>query len=88
MKRLVLLQEREDLQRAALELDARDDRALEAQFVAVAKNYGERRGISYSTWREFGVTKPVLEAAGIPRTRRPNGARTRAAGSGKDASRA
>lgn len=72
VERLALLQEREDMQRLGLELEPDDDGALEEQFVAVARSYGERKGISYSTWREFGVPKDVLEAAGIRRTRRPN----------------
>ena len=73
--RLSLLQEREDLQRQALEAEPEDDGAIEEQFIAVATSYSERKGISYSTWREFGVSKDVLEAAGISRTRRPNQSR-------------
>lgn len=72
VRRLTLLQERENLQRMALEAQPEDDGALEEQFVAVARGYGDRKGISYSTWREFGVPKEVLQAAAIPRTRRPN----------------
>jgi hypothetical protein len=72
MDRLALLQAREDLQREALEVAPEDDAELEAQFIAIVRTYGERKGISYSTWREIGVPKGVLEAAGIPRTRRPN----------------
>lgn len=70
--RLALLQEREDLQREAMEIPPEPDGQLEKQFIAVAKNYGDRKGLSYSTWREAGVSKHVLEAAGIPRSRRPN----------------
>jgi len=70
IERLELLQRREDLQRLALEAEPEDDGELENQFIAVAKSYGERKKISYSTWREFGVPKDVLEQAGIPRTRR------------------
>ncbi len=71
--KLTLLQEREDLRRAVEGADDLTDTSeIEAAFVAVASAYGERKGISYSTWREFGVPKPVLEAAGIRRTRRPN----------------
>lgn len=43
---------------------------LERSFVEVAKGYSERRGISYSAWREEGVPAEVLRRAGIPRTRR------------------
>lgn len=70
--RLTLLQEREDLQRQALEAQPDNDGAIEEQFITVARSYSDRKGISYSTWREFGVSKHVLEVAGIPRTRRPN----------------
>ena len=70
--KLALLQRREDLQRLALEAEPEDDGGLEEQFIAVASAYGDRKGVSYSTWREFGVPKHVLEAAGIARTRRPN----------------
>ncbi len=35
----------------------------------VAKSYGERKGITYATWRGAGVSPAVLRAAGIPRTR-------------------
>ena len=70
--RLALLQEREDLQREAMEIPPEPDGQLEEQFIAVAKDYGNRKGLSYSTWREAGVSKHVLLAAGIPRSRRPN----------------
>ena len=69
LKRLHLVQERMDLQ---AELDAGDagtDLAeLEAGFVAVAAAYGERKGITYTAWRELGVPGPVLARAGISRT--------------------
>lgn len=74
-RRLDLLQQRENLQREALEIEdaaASDLTALEDRFIRAALPYSERKGISYSTWREFGVEKSVLERAGIPRTRRPN----------------
>ncbi len=72
IERLVLLQEREDLQREGLEAAPEDDSELEAQFKAIARTYGDRKGISYSTWREIGVPKDILKAADVPRTRRPN----------------
>ena len=34
-----------------------------------AKNYCERKGITYSTWREVGVPAEVLKKAGISRRR-------------------
>lgn len=71
VERLPLFQRREDLQREALEIEPAEDGQLEQQFIAVAKQYGERRGYSYSTWREVGISREVLDAAGISRTRRP-----------------
>ena len=38
---------------------------LEAGFVAVAKSYSERKGLTYSAWREAGVDARVLKQAGI-----------------------
>lgn len=65
---LKLVQERRDLQ---AELEAMDDdvdiSALEDAFVGVAKPYGERKGISYGSWREVGVPAAVLKRAGIGR---------------------
>ena len=65
---LKLVQERRDLQ---AELDAMEDdvdiSAMEEAFVEVAKAYGERKGISYSSWREVGVPAAVLKRAGITR---------------------
>lgn len=70
LKRLTLVQERLDLQEELERLqsdDTVDLSALEAEFVKVAKGYGERKGISYAAWREVGVTPAVLKQAGITR---------------------
>lgn len=75
IERLALFQEREDLQREALQTSPEDSGELEAQFVAIAQSYGERKGISYSTWREVGVSKETLKSARVARTRRPNQAK-------------
>jgi hypothetical protein len=68
LSRVHLVQERMNLQ---LELDAKDSvvdmAALEEGFVRAAKNYGERKGISYAAWREAGVDAAVLRRAGIRR---------------------
>jgi len=42
--------------------------ALEKSFVKVARQYGERKGISYAAWRTVGVSASVLQQAKIPRT--------------------
>ena len=41
---------------------------LEAGFVAVAKSYSERKGLTYAAWREAGVDARVLKQAGITRS--------------------
>lgn len=70
LQRLHLLQEMKDLQDERLNIDnVQDLGALEKQFIKVAKAYGDRKGISYGTWRKAGVSAAVLQKAGIPRTR-------------------
>jgi hypothetical protein len=68
LKRLELVQRRIDLE---VELERMgttvDLGALEKEFVAVAKPYAERKGISYEAWREAGVSAATLKAAGIGR---------------------
>jgi uncharacterized protein YicC (UPF0701 family) len=69
LKRVHLVQERSDLQQA-LETSASnvDVDELESDFVKAAAPYSERKGITYSTWREVGVPAAVLEKAGIKRS--------------------
>lgn len=68
IQRLEMMQQRRDLEK---ELEAMeqvvDISALEAGFVEMAQAYGDRKGIEYSTWREFGVPAPILKSAGIKR---------------------
>jgi hypothetical protein len=69
LRHLQLLQERRDLE-AELETKSgpgADLPALEADFTAVAKAYGARKGIAYATWREMGVSADVLNRASITR---------------------
>lgn len=71
-ERVKLIQERFDLKREhdALAADARVDlAALANAFVTVAKDYSERKGISYAAWREAGVPAELLRRAGISRAR-------------------
>lgn len=69
LKRLQLVQERRDLEveLAAKSVGAVDISALEAEFVKVAKAYGDSKGIAYATWRELGVPADVLKRANITR---------------------
>ncbi len=74
-KRVEHIQKRLDLE--AQQADASgpvDLEALEQDFISAAKEYSERKGITYSAWREAGVPAAVLKAAGVPRTRRPSAA--------------
>jgi hypothetical protein len=68
--RLQLLQERTDLEAELATIEAKpvDLTALRAAFVKVAKAYGERKGITYATWRAVGVDAATLKAAGISRS--------------------
>jgi hypothetical protein len=68
VRELHLVQERLDLQRELASFEVKVDlAAIEQQFIAVAKGYGQRRGITYSAWREVGVAPTVLKSAGIRR---------------------
>jgi len=70
LSRLHLLQQKKDLvEELGQSNDAQDVSGLEKDFVKVAKSYGERKGISYGTWRAAGVSAAVLQRAGIARTR-------------------
>ena len=40
---------------------------LEDEFVDAASGYSQRKGISYTAWRELGVPASVLKRAGIGR---------------------
>jgi hypothetical protein len=67
--RLQLLQERADLETELATMDAEpvDLTSLRDAFVKVAKAYGQRKGITYDTWRAVGVDAATLKAAGISR---------------------
>ena len=69
LQRLTLLQERRNLEveLAGMSAGAPDLSALEKDFVKVAKSYGQRKGITYGAWREFGVPPEVLKKASITR---------------------
>jgi hypothetical protein len=68
LTRLQLVQERMNLQaELATKQTTVDLGGLEKDFVAAAKGYGERKGITYAAWREAGVDANVLKKAGIRR---------------------
>ncbi len=70
-KRVELIQRRLDSERQLADLEEQPDvEALEEDFKQAAREYSERKGITYSAWREAGVPASVLREAGVPRTRR------------------
>ena len=67
-KRLGLIQQRINLEtdlEALQQAESVDLSALEAGFATHAAAYGGRRGISYTAWREVGVSPATLKSAGI-----------------------
>ena len=71
LARVELIQQRQDVEDQLETLaDETDFVELERGFTDHAKSYSERKRISYSAWREIGVSAAVPRLAGIPRTRR------------------
>jgi len=71
LKRLYLIQATADTEKALGGVENTvDPQELAAGFIEHASSYSERKGISYSTWRQFGVPAEVLKKAGIRATRR------------------
>lgn len=69
LARLQLVQERMDLEQELATMGQKIDLTkLEGEFVKTAKNYSERKGISYAAWRELGVSADVLKKAGVSRS--------------------
>ncbi len=69
LSRVQLIQERYDLEgHLASGENQIDLAALEAGFIDTAAAYGQRKGITYTAWREVGVEPRVLKEAGIPRS--------------------
>jgi hypothetical protein len=74
VRKVELVQKRLDVEARLTEMDDAPDIArLEQDFVAVVKEYSERRNVTYTAWREAGVPARVLREAGVRRTRRPAG---------------
>jgi hypothetical protein len=68
IEELQLIQERRDLTTELASLGTGIDLGeIEESFVKVAKGYGDRKGISYASWRDVGVSAAVLKRAGISR---------------------
>jgi hypothetical protein len=70
--RLTAAQDARDLRARltrAASASEQDIKKLEADFVKVAKDFSDRRGVGYGAWRDAGVPAPVLKRAGVRRTR-------------------
>jgi hypothetical protein len=69
VEELQLIQERRDLTDELENMGADVDLSeLEDAFVGVAKAYGERKGISYASWRDVGIAASTLKRADIGRS--------------------
>ena len=70
LARVDLIQARIDAQRALDDMEsAADLDALEAGFIEYAASYSDRKGITWTAWREAGVPAAALRGAGIKKTR-------------------
>jgi CCR4-NOT transcriptional regulation complex NOT5 subunit len=68
LKRVELAQKRIDLRAVLAGLDTKVDLSdLRAGFVKHAKRYSASKGITYTAWRDAGVSPDDLRAAGISR---------------------
>lgn len=68
LKRLTLTQEQLDLSAELAEMeDTTDVAALETDFIRVARDYAQRKGITYHAFRAIGVPAATLKRAGISR---------------------
>ena len=68
-RRVDLIQKRLDNERRLAAMDESPDIAgMEQDFVKFVKGYSQRKGISYSAWREAGVPAAVLKQAGVSRS--------------------
>ena len=70
LQQLELIQERMNLEAEKAQLGSRGDiSGLEKEFVKCARDFADRRGITYSAFRAKAVPAAVLARAGIKRTR-------------------
>jgi len=68
LKALELRQQRLELERRLRSTsDDPGSDELEAQFIKIAREFSDRKGLSYAAWREMGVPTKVLYAAGLRR---------------------
>jgi phage-related protein len=68
IRKLELVQQKIELESlASSDQGGSDLEELRKAFVRVAKSYGQRKGISYTAWRQVGVPAEALREAGIGR---------------------
>lgn len=71
LKEVELIQTRIDIEDQLNKLEEQSDfEELEADFIEHARSYSDRKEITYTAWREYGVPAATLREAGIPETRR------------------
>lgn len=71
LKSVEMIQIRLDIEHAITSLDDRENfDELEAEFRVHARPYSDRKGITYTAWREFGVPAATLRAAKVLERRR------------------
>lgn len=71
LKRVELIQTKLDIEDQLTKLEENADfDELEAEFIDNVKSYSDRKEITYTAWREYGVPAATLRAAGVPETRR------------------
>lgn len=71
LKRVELIQTKLDIEDQLDKLEETADfDELEADFIDHVKSYSDRKEITYTAWREYGVPAATLRAAGVPETRR------------------
>ena len=72
VEKVLAAQEIRDLEAKTARLNSSggaDLKALETEFIRIAKRFGENRGVGYGAWRDAGVPADVLRRAGVARTR-------------------
>jgi len=72
VEKVLVAQEIRDLEAKTARLNSAgetDLKGLEAEFIRIAKKFGENRGVGYGAWRDAGVSAEVLRRAGVARTR-------------------
>lgn len=71
LKSVELIQKRLDIEEELARFEESENlEELEKDFIEHAHSYSERKGITYSAWREAGVAAATLREAGIKETRR------------------